>query len=160
MSDHKYDIETLDWVEAHALENAKFGIESYDSNKKGAEQLILILIAAIGSGIGYVLANLESGPVTITVGCITLYLATIGVVVCVKCLITKVIYPAYNEPDKMLFELPLETNKLANLKVIQRVVDTNFETNRHLVWWLDRCRVAIVLSPVVTVLFWAVANFL
>lgn len=153
-------IDYLKIVEQHAKENAEFGIASADKLYKDASTLLNMLIAGIGGAIALIV-QLSKQPSVISalligIAVVTAYLVVVAIVLMVTCIKTRKVYAPTNTPKNLLAALDnkykdmgIESAQLGILHAMDSTIDKNRRSNELLALWLDRCRMATVLTPLV-----------
>ena len=153
--------EKIDWIEKQAAENLKFRLQNCETLAKEANNLLTVLIAAIGAGVAYSIKNAEAGSeAALLVGSIATvtWLMAVAFVLVFKCIRTSLIIPIGNEPKNLSLEsYTLEQIKGFELENVQNSIDHMAKRNGNTAHWLDKARFAAIASPLVFIL--AVAVF-
>lgn len=152
-----------------AGQNAAFGVSIAEDLIKDATTLLNILLAGVGGGIGLCLQLLNSSHpmgLALVVAICSLYLAAIAVVVVKQCLMSADLYPPTNSPENLLVAAKEPYKNEPTEQIYQWVLESmdapcqkNTQRNHTRAYWLDRCRIAAALTPVVFIVglavFWA-----
>lgn len=155
-------VEYLKLVEQHSRAHAEFGVAVAEKLSKDSGALLSILIAGIGGGIALTIQLIKesSGYLELIfgLGVTTLYLTAIAVVLVVACIKTRHVYPPTNSPINMLAALDKKYESVSLSDAVKSAlyamdgpIDKNRQSNELVAKWLDRCRMATVLTPVVFV---------
>lgn len=153
----------LDWAESAGLENLKFRLQNSETLAKDASTTLTMLIAGIGGTLAYVVKGLEAPQITaITYGlaALSLWLMIVATLLIVKCILTTSLETPTNEPKNLYQkDYDIELLRVVELDNIQLRIDRTTIRNAKVANWLDNCRIALVLSPVVfvvvTIVAWA-----
>ncbi len=150
-------MERIDWVEKAALENAKFGIGVTDALAKGAETLLALLLAALGGAVAYLVKALEVGlvwtPLVVGVVALTAWWMLLGGVLMHRCIMSDALHGPCSDPCKLhgahLDAYSFEQVRAFELARTQERIDANRARNARNAYWLDRCRLAFLASPLI-----------
>lgn len=154
----------IEWVEKQAAENLKFRLQVRETLAKEANNLLTILLAAIGAIVAYAIKNAsewQTNPMLIGAIATTGWLMLIATILVMKCIMTSTLIPPGNEPKNLLLEAyALDQLKKFELENVQNSIDQTAYRNQGIAYWLDKTRLATVSSPLVFILALASATYL
>lgn len=140
-----------------AGQNASFGIGVAEGLLKDAGTLLNILLAAIGGSIGLTLQMIklsESQNLVAGAMACVIYLSGVAAILVKKCLMSRNVYPPANSPNNLLVvtkdeynDTPLDQVYAWTLESMEAPIVFNRDSNALMALWLDRCRLAAVLTP-------------
>jgi len=149
-------MDRLDYIESEARANAAFHIAGAEVLQKESNTLLNVLLAAQGGGIGLLAALLQRETLLVwQMGALlagVAYLFVVSLVVVMRCLWARDLYPPANEPGNMQVDGVglLDDLRRAQLKTAQDMIDLNRRRNESVAWWLNRSRLAAAaVVPVV-----------
>lgn len=154
MSEWNYE----EWAHAQAHENLKHRLASGDVLLAQANVLATVLLVGVGGAMGYATRLAERGPAVpevwgaLAAAAWLMWVAAVLVYLCVATRNTDVVG---NEPSNLYFpdisptELEVRAFELAS---VQRRITTTKSRNSDVAWWLDRCRYAALVTPVIFLL--------
>lgn len=151
MPDWKY----IDWAAHAAIENLKEHHSNAEFLTKEANTLLTVLLAGIGAALSYgmrVFDQATQTPMAWGAFACALWLAWVGGVLMLRCIMTRPIMPVHNEPKniyKPTLDLSEEKIKGFELDLVQARIEAAKQRNTEVAWWLDRCRLATIATPVV-----------
>jgi hypothetical protein len=156
----------LDWIEKQAAENLKFRLQICETLAKDANNLLTVLIAAIGAVVAYAINSVSDDNLNmLSIGAIamTAWLMLVATGLVVKCIVTTDLMPPGNEPKNLsLNGYSLEQIRKFELDNVQNSINHVAIRNQNTVYWLDKARLAAVASPIVFILaaavFWIHQN--
>lgn len=155
----------LDFVERESDKNASFHLACADALEKQANALLLIVLAGAGASFWTVVKLIhadETGWLVIALGVVSVYLFVIAGVITLQCLWARDLYPPANEPKHLWPEDEPDANadevRQSDINTKQACIDLNRDRNDRVGLWLNRCRIATALTPVVFAIaaFWVV----
>jgi hypothetical protein len=156
--------EKIDWVEKQAAENLKFRLQNRETLAKEANNLLAILLAAIGAIVAFAIKNSSEGQITpLLIGAISMtgWLMLIATILVLKCIMTSTLIPPGNEPRNLLLDgYTLEQLKKFELDNVQNSIDQTASRNQNIAYWLDKARLSAVASPLVFILVLAFGTYL
>ena len=148
--------EKIDWIEKQAAENLKFRLLVRETLAKEANNLLAILLAAIGAIVAFAIKNASEGEITpLLIGAISMtgWLMLIATVLVLKCIMSSTLIPPGNEPKNLLLDgYTLEKLKKFELENVQNSIDQTASRNQNIAYWLDKARLSAVASPLVFIL--------
>lgn len=147
----------VEWAEKAAIGNLRERLVVAEALRQEANTLLTLLLAGIGGTLAYAFKAFEGGQVT-PAACgavvVALWFALISSMLMVKCVVTRPLPSLYNEPANIYKpDLGLSADQIRafELQNIQsRIEQTKFR-NATVAAWLDRGRLAAILTPVVFV---------
>lgn len=147
----------IDWAENAALENLKARLAAIDHLSAQANSLLQLLVVGMGGALAFGVRVFDGGTVTPLVAgsfAVSLWLAWVGAILIVKCLMTQEQPVAHNSPKnlyqpEMLKRYSSEEWRKFELDNQQKRIDTVKKLNTSMAWWMDRCRLALIATPVV-----------
>ena len=151
--------EKIDWIEKQAAENLKFRLQICETLAKDANNLLMVLLTAIGAVVAYAIKNAGGGELnSLLVGAIALtaWLMVIATFLVFKCIMTSDLMPPGNDPKHLMLEdYTLEQIKGFELENVQNSINHTARRNQKTAYWLDKARFASVTSPLIFILAWA-----
>lgn len=148
--------EKIDWIEKQAAENLKFRLQVRETLAKEANNLLTILLAAIGAIVAFAIKNSSEEQITpLLMGAIAMtgWLMLIATILVLKCIMTSTLIPPGNEPKNLLLDgYTLEQIKKFELENVQNSIDQTALRNRNIAYWLDKARLSAVASPLIFIL--------
>jgi len=145
--------EKIDWIEKQAAENLKFRLQVRETLAKEANNLLAILLAAIGAMVAFAIENASEEQITpLLIGAIfmTVWLMLIATILVFKCIVTSALIPPGNEPKNLLLdEYTLEQLKKFELENVQNSINQTASRNQKIAGWLDIARLSAVASPLI-----------
>lgn len=147
----------IDWAENAALENLKARLAAIDHLSAQANSLLQLLLVGMGGSLAYGVKVFEPATVSPLVAgsfAVSLWLAWVGAVLIVKCIMTQEQPVAHNSPKnlyqpEMLTQYSPEEWRKFELDNQQGRIDAVKRLNWSMAWWLDRCRLAAIATPLV-----------
>lgn len=151
----------LDWVENAAQSNLSFRLQIAEQLAKDANTTMTIILAGLGATLAYAIKGFENAtfsPVLIGATVLAVWLAGVGSMLTLKCLLTRPLSPPTNEPKNLYQkQFTLEALRETELKNIQQRIEEVTARNCHVAKWLDRARLAALASPIVFLAFASLA---
>lgn len=156
----------IEWSEQAGLENLKSRLAALDHLGMQANSLLQLLLLGMGGALAYGVKVFEPGKVTPLVAgafAVSLWLAWVGAILIIKCIMTQEQPVAHNSPrnlyrpDLLAQYSPEEWRKF-ELDNQQKRIDAAKRLNIQMAWWLDRCRLAAVATPLVFIAATGVPN--
>ena len=148
--------EKLDWIEKQAAENLKFRLQVREELAKDANNLLTILLAAIGAIVAFAIESSSEEQITpLLMGAIamTVWLMLVATILVLKCIMTSTLIPPGNEPRNLLLDgYTLGQIKKFELENVQNSIDQTASRNRNIAYWLDKARLSAVASPLIFIL--------
>lgn len=145
--------EKVNWIEKQAAENLKFRLQICETLAKDANNLLTILIAAIGTVVAYAIKNAGEGSInSLLIGAIAMaaWLMIVAVVLVLKCIMTSDLFPPGNEPSNLMLEnYTLEQIKNFELENVEKSIIHTKNRNQKTAYWLDKARLAAIASPLI-----------
>jgi hypothetical protein len=160
MADWNY----AEWAEKAGTENLKNRMDSGDVLLTQANTLLSILLVGIGGGMSYALKLAETGGGSVQLwgaAGATAWLSWVAAVLVFKCIATRETEvlgasPAsVYKPDLCLTEVQVRGYFM---DLVQDRIAFTIERNKAVAYWLDRCRFAVIATPVVFTLAALVAG--
>ncbi|MDX8383076.1 MAG: hypothetical protein R8M45_03275 [Ghiorsea sp.] len=150
----------IDYAEQTALENIRFRLANTETLAKDATNTLHILLASMAACFAYVVKLFEAGG---NIGLLSsmlmllLWLLIAAVLLLLKCIMSGDLPTPTNTPENIYQpEYTLNAIREVELDNIQARITKISSRNHHTALWLDRVRLMLLLSPVLTVLVWAV----
>lgn len=156
--------EKIDWIEKQAAENLKFRLQNCETLSKEANNLLTLLLAAIGAVVAYAIKSVGNETLnSLLVAAISTgaWLVLVAMILVVKCIMTSELIPLGNEPKNLMLEdYSLDQIKVFELDNVQDSINKMAFRNGNTAYWLDKARLAAVLSPLIFILTWAFWTYL
>lgn len=148
--------EKLKWVEDEARANAAFHVASADVLAKEANTTLNLMLAGASGSLAYMVTLAERGGWSWSaagMGAVSAYLFMLSAILVFQCLRIRPIWPTANEPENLIkSDLALSDLITDQLASKQRCIIRNRDRNDEVGMWLNRCRVAVTVTPIVFVL--------
>ncbi len=147
--------EVLDVAEKAGFENLKERLATGDVLLAQANTLLSLLLAGIGGALAMGRTVFDDAPSPIHVwgaASVAAYWSIVAVLLVARCIMTRQTQVLYNEPRNLYRpESGWSVLKLrrAELGLLQARIQATKTRNSLVAWWLDRCRIASALAPVV-----------
>lgn len=150
--------ETLDYAERCGMENMRERIEVAGVIQSEANTTMTLLLAGAGAALAYA-SDVEAQPAIATAAMIvSAYLFAVAAVLTGTCL-GLIAYPAAANEPKNLNQPDYATDQIRawELENLQARIDQAVQINEHRSRWLNRCRFAAALTPIIAAASWAAA---
>ena len=145
--------ELLDWAEKAGIENLKFRLQNSETLAKEASTTLTILLAGMGGAMAYAAKGFEQGmppPLSIGAAALAVWLAVVGCLLMVYCMLTTSLPAPTNEPNNLYQkDYTVDALREVELRNIQQRIAQTTARNHRVAAWLDRCRLLALASPVV-----------
>lgn len=154
----------LDWIEKQAADNLRFRLNVCEILAKESHQLLMLLLAGIGAVLAYIINNALAGLSAALLAAainLAIWLMVAAFVLVYQCIMTADLMPLGNEPKNLLLKgYTLLQIKEFELQNVQASIEHTISRNRHTAYWLDKCRLAAIISPIIFMLTWAAWSYL
>lgn len=152
------------WVEAAASVNSTFQISCSDAMERQGSAFLSLVLGGAGAALAFAV-NLAEKHAPIwqqagVAGC-ALWLFSISALLLIKVLWARPIYGPANDPANLevAYTMPIEESRRFEIQNRQFCITENRKRNESVGFWLNACRMAAALSPIVFALSaWAVAG--
>ena len=152
------------WIEAAAAANSAFQIACSDAMERQGSALLTLLLGGAGGALAFAV-NLAEKKAAIwqqagTAG-VALWLFAIAALLLIKVLWARPIYGPANDPANLeaAYTMPIEDARKFELQNRQFCITENRKRNEAVGFWLNACRMAAALSPIVFALsVWVVVG--
>lgn len=141
------------WAYETGLKNLGEHREAGDFLLAQANALLTIVLAGMGGGIALGAKIFEAGgPIAWGAAVSAAWLAVVGVVLAHRCIVTRETQLQHNEPkniykpDTGLTETQVYRYEAEN---VQERIERTKRRNASVARWLDRCRYAVIVTPLV-----------
>lgn len=147
--------ELLDFAEKAGYENLKGHLAHTETLAKETTTTLTLLLAGTGAALGYAVKWFEPGPAAPSVwaaAVVCLWLATLGVILTLRCLRVVKTEMLYNEPMNLYkpeLNLPMLDARHWELLNLQERISLTKARNRPISVWLDRIRLAASATPLI-----------
>lgn len=148
----------VQWAENAAMENLKGRLQTGDVLLAQANNLLSLLLVAIGGALAYAAKLFEpepsAAPMAWGMAAVVAWLVVVAVNLVVNCIVTRPTTTLYNEPHNIYrpaLGLSEEEIRGFELDNVQVRIDRTKDRNAAVAYWLDRCRYAAIATPFVFV---------
>ncbi len=151
--------ELLDLAEKAGHENMREHIEVASMIQREANTLMALLLAGAGTALAYAGSGKGMNPgITWAALAVCLYLFSLAAALNWKCLSLTTYPSAFNEPKSLNKpEYRVEQLRQWELENLQERISQAGVINTRRADWLNRCRYAATLTPLVAVIGWGAA---
>jgi hypothetical protein len=150
--------EKLDYAERAGMENMRERIDVAGMIQREANTTMTLLLAGAGAALAYT-ANPDAIPATGKAAlAVSAYLFALAGLLTRTCL-GLIAYPAVANEPKNLSQDSYTSNQIREweLENLQVRIDESVRINEYRSRWLNRCRIAAALTPVIAVVAWVAA---
>ncbi|MCP3666335.1 MAG: hypothetical protein GY696_28175 [Gammaproteobacteria bacterium] len=146
----------LTYAENAGMDNLRFRLQNADALAKDAVTTLTVILAGMAGSLAFTvqrLGNEELTPLTIGAATLAIWLMITGCLLVLKCMQTSELQAPTNEPNH-LFQPDFETEAIRKVELcnIQERIDLTKARNNDTAYWLDRCRLLALSSPVIFII--------
>lgn len=149
----------IDYAERAGLENIRFRLQIAEALNKDTSNTLTILLGGIAGLFAVVLNGAEGAQRSefwLPAFAGLVWLVATAMVLVIQCVQTKPLQVPTNEPANLYApKFELDCVRLAELENLNERIKLTILRNRVLAAWLDRCRLAAVCTPLVSLIVWA-----
>jgi hypothetical protein len=144
----------IDWAERIGTENLRGRLAVGDHLITQANTLLTLLVAGMGGAMLYGAKIFEPLPSPLAWGAawVSIWLAFIATLLAAQCIVTKPTPALFNEP-KNIYKPALELTEIAirefEMERVQERIEQAKRRNAGIATWLDLCRYAALITPLV-----------
>jgi len=146
----------LTYAENAGMENLRFRLQNAEVLAKDATTTLTVILAGIGGSLAFTvqgLGNKELTPFVAGAAVLAVWLMIVGCLLVIKCILTSELQAPTNEPSHLFQpEYEAEVIRKVELRNIQKRIDLTKARNIDVAYWLDRCRLLALSSPLIFII--------